>query len=347
MANDAAIQGDLFRAEEMNRFFLQKLPLHMQFSSGLFKLRLLCIYLEQNRLDLAAAEVEQILADPRERHYQSWQPGAMVAVANYYLATGDPELAWHTLEHSAQVTRRFGGQEFIRKTESGIVNYWLQTGRDALAQSWADSTQLAPHVVRAFGDVEPRALRAQLLYRQHRHDEAMELLIQSIAIAQSCGNVWAELSLTVWAAVVAQATGADEAANGYLRHALELGTPGRIVRVYSSTDVDLSDAIRSLLPTLGDEARRHARSLVGESAGIEQPAEGASWPEAGFTPRESEVLTQLVLGKSNREIADTLFISERTVKKHLANLFRKTGTPNRITVALWARDHMIRINGAR
>jgi DNA-binding NarL/FixJ family response regulator len=66
----------------------------------------------------------------------------------------------------------------------------------------------------------------------------------------------------------------------------------------------------------------------------------APWTDAGLTPREYEVLTELVLGKSNREIADTLFISERTVKKHLTNLFRKTGASSRIAVALWGQERM-------
>ena len=49
-----------------------------------------------------------------------------------------------------------------------------------------------------------------------------------------------------------------------------------------------------------------------------------------ITKREKEVLELICLGKTNREIAAALFISEQTVKGHVYNLFRKTGAENRV-----------------
>ncbi len=48
-----------------------------------------------------------------------------------------------------------------------------------------------------------------------------------------------------------------------------------------------------------------------------------------LTPRETEIVGELLKGKTNREIAQTLFISEMTVKKHMANIFSKVGVSNR------------------
>ena len=48
-----------------------------------------------------------------------------------------------------------------------------------------------------------------------------------------------------------------------------------------------------------------------------------------LTPRESEVLKCLAEGLSNVQIAEKLFISERTVKTHIANIFRKFGFTKR------------------
>ncbi len=56
-----------------------------------------------------------------------------------------------------------------------------------------------------------------------------------------------------------------------------------------------------------------------------------------LTPRETEIVEQLLLGKSNREIASALFISETTVKRHLANVFIKTNVASR--QALMAEIH--------
>jgi DNA-binding NarL/FixJ family response regulator len=53
-----------------------------------------------------------------------------------------------------------------------------------------------------------------------------------------------------------------------------------------------------------------------------------------FTPREREVLELLVAGRSNREIAQSMGIEERTVKAHVAKLLRKVGVQNRIALTM-------------
>ncbi len=55
-----------------------------------------------------------------------------------------------------------------------------------------------------------------------------------------------------------------------------------------------------------------------------------------LTERETEVLRQLARGKSNKEIASTLFISETTVKTHVKNIMQKLGVPSRTQAALYA-----------
>ncbi|TDD34287.1 response regulator transcription factor [Saccharopolyspora elongata] len=55
-----------------------------------------------------------------------------------------------------------------------------------------------------------------------------------------------------------------------------------------------------------------------------------------LTKREREVLDQLVRGHSNREIARSLGISERTVKNHLRNIFTKLGVGDRTSAVVKA-----------
>ena len=57
----------------------------------------------------------------------------------------------------------------------------------------------------------------------------------------------------------------------------------------------------------------------------------------GLTARETEVLAHLVANRTNAEIAQTLFISEKTVSVHVSNLLRKTATGSRREVAALAR----------
>ena len=54
---------------------------------------------------------------------------------------------------------------------------------------------------------------------------------------------------------------------------------------------------------------------------------------APLTTRKREVLSHLVAGRTNAEIARDLFISDKTVSVHVTNVLRKTGTPNRIEAA--------------
>lgn len=56
----------------------------------------------------------------------------------------------------------------------------------------------------------------------------------------------------------------------------------------------------------------------------------------GLTPREEEVLKLLATGESNREIAKRLFLSEQTVKNHVASIFRKLHVNDRTKAALLA-----------
>jgi DNA-binding NarL/FixJ family response regulator len=68
------------------------------------------------------------------------------------------------------------------------------------------------------------------------------------------------------------------------------------------------------------------------SAAVRAPAATAGPGAAGYdelTPRETEVLRLIAAGKSNREIARALFVSEATVKTHVNRIFAKTGSRDR------------------
>jgi DNA-binding CsgD family transcriptional regulator len=59
-------------------------------------------------------------------------------------------------------------------------------------------------------------------------------------------------------------------------------------------------------------------------------------PPGGLTPREAEVLAHVAAGKTNKAIARELFLSDRTVARHLANIFAKLGVSTRTAAAAFA-----------
>jgi len=59
-----------------------------------------------------------------------------------------------------------------------------------------------------------------------------------------------------------------------------------------------------------------------------------------LTTREIQILRCLMVGSSNTQIAEDMFISEFTVKSHLQKIFKKLCVKNRVQAAAWAKQHM-------
>jgi DNA-binding NarL/FixJ family response regulator len=77
------------------------------------------------------------------------------------------------------------------------------------------------------------------------------------------------------------------------------------------------------------------------SAAVRAPAPAGSTGTSDdeLTPRESEVLRLIAAGKSNREIARALFVSEATVKTHVNRIFAKTSSRDRGQAMRYAYQH--------
>jgi DNA-binding NarL/FixJ family response regulator len=91
------------------------------------------------------------------------------------------------------------------------------------------------------------------------------------------------------------------------------------------------DAARSVFERLGaGPALARLDELVGRPD---------ARPEPLVTQRELEVLRLVTAGRTNREIAEALFISERTVERHLGNVFTKLDVPNRAAATAYAYAH--------
>ncbi len=116
----------------------------------------------------------------------------------------------------------------------------------------------------------------------------------------------------------------------YLFEALKAGAAGYVHK--SVADRDLIDACRAALrgePFLYPGA---LSCLIREF--LHRTEQGS---DAGLlTPREEEILKLIAEGQSGKEIADTLFISPKTVERHRANLLAKLGMKDRLELTRYA-----------
>lgn len=75
-------------------------------------------------------------------------------------------------------------------------------------------------------------------------------------------------------------------------------------------------------------------------ARVERLAEGKpATSDCGLTARELEVVRLVAAGKTNRAIAADLFLSEKTVARHISNIFTKLGLSSRSAATAYAYEH--------
>jgi DNA-binding NarL/FixJ family response regulator len=79
--------------------------------------------------------------------------------------------------------------------------------------------------------------------------------------------------------------------------------------------------------------------LVVEPASAGQKTAPTPGRDRGLTRRECDVLRLLAEGKSDREIAETLFVSRHTAANHVASILGKLGVPSRAAAAAYAVRH--------
>ena len=132
----------------------------------------------------------------------------------------------------------------------------------------------------------------------------------------------------------------DSVSNQEVLEALQLGACGIVMK--DGITNHLVTAIRVVYA--GDYwiGHRRATSLVDALQTLARstppPAQSKSY---GLTPRELEVVSCIVGGSSNRDIAQQFQLSEETVKRHLSNIFEKIGVSTRLELALFAIEHQL------
>ena len=117
--------------------------------------------------------------------------------------------------------------------------------------------------------------------------------------------------------------------------ALDAGAVGYLLK-----DLDPDELFR------GVRAASRGESPLAPKAASELLRAGRPAVDPGLSQRELEVLGLVGDGLPNKLIARRLGVSEKTVKAHLTNVFRRIGVTDRTQAALWAREHGIKAPSA-
>jgi DNA-binding CsgD family transcriptional regulator len=233
---------------------------------------------------------------------------------------------------------------FGHEPQPGLALLWLAQGRTEAAVA---------AIQRLLGETRDPVHRSQLLpvavevlTAAHQHDAAAAICGELASIASSFGCSSMQARADYAAALVALESSDAPVATPLLRRARAVWE--RLGWRYEAARCRV--LIGRALRALGDEesaitelaaAQRSFAELGAAPAERDAAALLTTANPGGLTTREVEVLRLVAAGKTNPEIAAVLFLSEKTVARHLSNIFSKLDVTSRTAAAAFAFEHHI------
>jgi DNA-binding CsgD family transcriptional regulator len=231
-----------------------------------------------------------------------------------------------------------------------------QPGLALLRLAQGDSEAAAAAIRRVIGETADSLERARLL---PAYIEIMLAVGDSDDARSACrelGEVAEGYASSVLSALAAGARGAVELAEGDARNALvalrharevwqQLEAPYEAARVRVLVGLACSALGDNDTAELELDAARHGFEQLGarpDLARVESLMGRAARANThGLAPRELQVLRLVAEGKTNKAIAGELVVSERTVDRHVSNIFTKLGVSSRAAATAYAYEHQL------
>jgi LuxR family maltose regulon positive regulatory protein len=340
-----AAQGRLREAAEIYKHGLEaaaRSPSLAGADTGDLYLGLSELHREWN--DLATAKDH---LDTFTRHQASAAHGGnlqrwYVAMARIHEARGETNRALQLLAEAETHERR---DPLPRVRPIPAMRARLELARENMevAANWARTVSVTM-------DDEPTYLRefelltfARLLIRQKHNQTALIAFIDRLRIAaQSGGRIGSVIEVLVLQALAYHAFGNGRASLDALAEAITFAEPEGFLRVFVDEGVQVRDLLRTA--TARGLAGPYTRRVLAAFDGPTQPAvspgasESTTPPNQSITARELEILRLIAAGLRNAEIAETLSISQATVKRHIANVYAKLGAEHRTEALVRAAE---------
>jgi LuxR family maltose regulon positive regulatory protein len=268
-----------------------------------------------------------------------------LALSRLEMVQGNTESALESAQEANSLAQRSGAGEAI--VEAAAWNARLHLSRSDLTAAVLELERAAgaPAVSVSMVRETEQIARARLTVARGEHDEALRLLEELRQSSEAAGRTGKQIEILTLQALTLWERSKREQAVGALTRALALAEPEGYVRTFVDEGAAMGDLLSTALEARQrghlDATRIPARYLAKLLAILAQESAAPGVGERLSEPlseRELEVLALVASGKSNVEIASSLFVSLSTVKTHINNLYRKLGVRSRTQAIARVRD---------
>jgi len=347
LASIAWLQGDFAEAQMWNEESLALAREHADIGATAYALGL-AGRLAVVRGDFAGgrAAFEESLQLTRTLADSWWEGRVREGLATVALQQGDFSGAALQLEQAIGLARRTGDDWSLATLLNGLGDISRARGSyEQAGQLYRESEALH----RTLGTEPAPTLRHNLAYvalHTGELDNAQQLFVDALRLYQSYSEQRGMAECLVGLAGVAAASG-ERSRAATLLGAAEAGFESVGAEISPSNRGDFSRVVAAARagcsPSEFKTAWSHGYALGTQGIVAEVLAAGSDRPRISESPRgtgplsqrEAQVAALVARGHSNREIATALIISEATVERHIANIFRKLEVRSRAQVAAW------------
>jgi LuxR family maltose regulon positive regulatory protein len=242
-------------------------------------------------------------------------------------AHGDLERALALLTEADATVRR-DPLPVVRPVAAMKARIRIAQGDVASAERWANEEAVLEDEPLSFLREYEHITLARLLIAQHSMERANSLLERIATHARTGGRTGSVIEALALQALLQHEQGNTVPALDAIAQALELAEPEGFVRLFVDEGTPMRDLLRQA--TARGIAGAYTRNVLNAFGGALEPAQPTDGGSSQLlTSREHEILRLLAAGMRNQEIAEQLFISPATVKRHIANVYNKLNASHR------------------
>jgi DNA-binding NarL/FixJ family response regulator len=282
---------------------------------------------DERQFDIAEALWQEELALRREFNDPHGLAWAVVNIATTALARGDFARAFPQFEEALRLLTPLGDDYGVAYVLSSLGWTAAEAGNDEMAARFFSQ---ALEKSRDLGDHWSMATLLEkvsgLLLRLEQTERATRLLAAAAAYREADRIGTADIRHVGYAQAVAAARTA-------------LGEEQFAAVTAAGRQLTLDNAVAEALAALALPQATRGAGGRGSTPAASVPEKHSAPRLSGLTPRELDVLRLVAEGLTNRQIAEQLYLSPKTVGSHLVSVFSKLGVSSRAGAARVAHDH--------